>query len=280
MYPGSEDPFAVKLFINDQDFFVLPCFKRKLTKGIVTKYECGPGGLYAGPLGFEGKMNQSHIESLKNALNSELSDYSFRINPFLISEEIQESDSNLFTQLVDYADQENRVSILQQSGVAYDARLAQKKGLRVTLAENGDLKSFLEVYNAIRSSWESPGTYYPAEFFDNLIASTYCDFWSVYQHEEYIGGGIILKGPKHVSSWLTIIHPNHRKYRPYEFVYTQLIDHYMASGFSYFDFNPSAGLEGVVKFKEKFGTVRIPFLEFENQSPTSALISSIRGIIS
>lgn len=280
MYPGSEDPFAIKITLSGKDSYVIPCFRRKLAKGIISKYECGPGGLYAGPLGFDGQINHTQIQSIKNALESELTNFSFRLNPFMISNELVLSNSNSFTQVVDLTNRESYSSDLQKNGVTYDARLAQKKGLQLQLEDIVDLKNFIQVYSAIRQSWENPGTFYPAEFFDNLTTSKHCDFWSVLQDGDYIGGSIILKGPNHVSSWLTIIHPDYRNSRPYEYVYRHFIDYYSEAGFRYFDFNPSAGLEGVIKFKEKFGTIRAPFLQIENQSVISSVISAIRGELS
>lgn len=277
MYPDSEDPFAVKINLDDHQSFVIPCFIRKLAKGLVSKYECSPGGLYAGPLGLEGKMNLTQIQSLKVALNSVFNDFSFRLNPFVTSVELDVPGSSLFTQVVDLTDRETISVDLQHSGVAYDARLAHRKGVRIYLEANVDLTNFLLVYDAIRRSWKSPGSYYPAEFIKLLTSSIHCDFWSVLHKNDYIGGGIILKGPKHVSSWLTIMHPELRNVRPYEYVYHHFIHHYSKAGFRYFDLNPSAGLDGVVKFKEKFGTKRIPFLQFEHQGLVSSMIAAIRG---
>jgi hypothetical protein len=71
--------------------------------------------------------------------------------------------------------------------------------------------------------------------------------------------------------------PESTNFRPYEFAYHELLKHYADAGYKWFDFNPSAGLEGVVKFKEKFGTDKKYFLQIENQSTLSTLISRIRG---
>jgi len=277
LYPGSEDPFAVKIVLENRITYIIPCFKRNLAKGIVSKYECGPGGLYAGPLGITGGLNQDQITSIKEILISVFTDFSFRINPFVISCELVDSKSNLFTQVIHLNNQAAVSEHLQQNGVTYDARSAQRKGLRIKNESDFNLNNFLQVYDAIRLSWENPGTYYPAEFFDCLTSSEHCDVWSVFHNDDYIGGGIILKGPSHVSSWLTIMHPDSRALRPYEFAYQQLIEHYTKAGFKYFDFNPSAGLDGVVKFKEKFGTEQVPFLQIENQGAISSLIYAIRG---
>lgn len=277
MYPGSKDPIAFKLIVDRQSPIVIPCFRRKLAKGLIYRYECSPGGLYSGPLGLHEGLNKSLIQLIQNALIKEFKDFSFRTNPFLTPDDSEDFISDLFTQVVDLRNQDEISAFLQNSGVSYDARSAQRKGLKVTSSDSSGLAKFFEVYKSIRRKWDNPTSNYPFEFFQRLISSNNCDFWSVTRNDDYIGGGIVLKGPFHASSWLTIMHPDSTNLRPYEFIYQYLIEFYSNAGLHWFDFNPSAGLEGVVKFKEKFGTVRIPFYQFENQGMVSSIINTIRG---
>lgn len=278
MYSGSVDPFAIKITDVDRESYVIPCFKRNLAKGLLSKYECSPGGLYAGPLGINGQLSELHIQSLKKILEKELTDFSFRLNPFILPVKHPISTGDLFTQVVDFAAQGDFSENLRQNGVAYDARYAQRKGLRIQLESKINLINFFQVYESIRLSWDHPGTYYPVTFFEKLTSSHLCDVWSVLHNDDYIGGGILLKGPKHVSSWLTIMHPDSRSLRPYEFAYNHLLNHYADKGFRYFDFNPSAGLEGVVKFKEKFGTSKISYAQLENQGKMNSVLVALRGV--
>ena len=277
MYPGSRDPIAFKLVLDSQSPVVIPCFRRKLAKGLVSRFECSPGGLYSGPLGLSGWLDSYQIQLIQNALIKEFKDFSFRTNPFLRLDSSEDFKSDLFTQVVDLRNQDEISAFLQNSGVSYDARSAQRKGLKVTSSDSSDLTKFFEVYKSIRLKWGNPTSSYPIDFFERLISSNYCDFWSVTHNGDYIGGGIILKGPFHASSWLTIMHPDSTNLRPYEFIYQFLLQQYFEAGFRWFDFNPSAGLDGVVKFKEKFGARRIPFYQFESHGMVSLIINTIRG---
>lgn len=277
MYPGSDDPVAYKLSTESKSSVVIPCFRRKLAKGLVSRFECSPGGLYSGPLGLSGKINLHQIQLIQNALIKVLKDFSFRTNPLLTSVDLDEYTGDLFTQVVELRNQDAITASLHKSGVLYDTRLAQRKGLKVTRSDSSDLEKFFEVYQSIRQKWDNPTSSYPFDFFKQLVSSKHCDFWSVTEDETYIGGGIILKGPFHASSWLTIMHPDSTILRPYEFIYQFLLQHYSEAGFRWFDFNPSAGLDGVVKFKEKFGTRRFPFYQFENQGSVTSIINTIRG---
>ncbi len=277
MYPGSDGPIALRIALDEDISMIVPCFKRKLAKGLFSKFECSPGGLYAGPLGLKETMNQVQFESIRDALIKEFNDISFRFNPFITAGISLPSDTRLFTQLVDLNKPDEITEKFQHSGVAYDARTAKRKGLHLKMTDKNDIQKFLQVYDELKSTWDNPTSDYPLDFLNSLISSGHCDFWSLSHRDNYIGGGIILKGPYHASSWLTIMHPESTKLRPYEFTYVNLIKHYSEIGIRWFDFNPSAGLEGVVKFKDKFSTKRLHFGQFESVGSMSSLISAIRG---
>ncbi len=277
MYPHSENPFAVKIRLDNQKSVVIPCFKRKMTKGLLSRYECSPGGLYSGPIGLSGSLHRDQMQELLLILNVELRDFSFRMNPFVTTEGFFDTDTVLFTQVTDLGDKPTLATKLQQSGVAYDARSAHRKGLRLQLSGKDDLQSYLNVYDSCRLRWQKQTSIYPVEFFERLILSKHCDFWRLLYQNEYIGGGIILKGPNHAASWLTIVDPESTSLRPYEFLYQKLLNHYADSGYRWFDFNPSSGLQGVVRFKEKFGTRRMAFHQFERKGAMSSIIAAIRG---
>jgi CelD/BcsL family acetyltransferase involved in cellulose biosynthesis len=183
-----------------------------------------------------------------------------------------------FTQIVDLERELTDLkSVWQSSGVNYDRRIAHRKGVRIERTGPKDLDTFFSVYSTLKHTWENVSTEYKKSFFEKLISSNQADFWAIYVNDMYVGGGILVKGVNHVSSWLTIIHPDYTTFRPYEFFYTTVIEYYRELGFKWFDFNPSAGLPGVVRFKDKFGCDHVPFFTLKSRTVCIQFLDYVRG---
>jgi hypothetical protein len=280
LHTTSEAPTAFRFESESGLSFVIPCLRRKLAKGLVGYHECGPGGLYAGPLDLNNSALSPDFSDLKEALKTHFKHYSFRVNPFLCeSVGLNVSHPATFTQVTSLYDFDKVLSDLQKSGVLYDSRSAERKGLRLVKTTAESAQAYFTIYEQLRKTWKTAGSFYPLEFFERLMQSKQCDTWSIVHENTYIGGAIILVGVNHVSSWLTIMNPEITHLRPYEFAYHNLLEHYHLQGYRWFDFNPSAGLEGVVRFKEKFGTAKLPFLQYENQHGLTSLFAAIRKVL-
>lgn len=55
------------------------------------------------------------------------------------------------------------------------------------------------------------------------------------------------------------------------------MDHYFQAGCTYYDFGPSNGLEGVMRFKESFGAAPAPFLSAERLNVAGRAYFALRG---
>ena len=67
--------------------------------------------------------------------------------------------------------------------------------------------------------------------------------------------------------------------RPVHALIDRLLDESCEGGFRWFDFNPSGGLEGVVRFKDWFGCVRLPANVFVGVRPLTRFLSSASRIV-
>lgn len=277
----SHSGHCLKVCLSDSVELFFPISKLKVLKGIQSHITAVPGGLYGGPIA---KIIPSvdHIKTAILYLQKNFKNIEFRMNPFLmnlfnVDDVFSEFSFDEFTQAIKLDQSTESIkSALSIHKIDYDARYARKHQLRVEIAQDCDLTSFLSVYDHMKTKWGSVNVEYSNTFFEMLISRENCDFWSVFKENEYIGGGILLKQYEHVSSWLTIMHSDYLKFRPYEFVYEFLIFHYRSTGFKWFDLNPSAGLSGVVSFKEKFGTQKIPIPSFSQSSSILTLSNILR----
>ncbi|HAC15573.1 MAG TPA: hypothetical protein DCE78_06465 [Bacteroidetes bacterium] len=253
---------ALLLRFNDSTELLVPLSKKNVLKGFQLQYSGVPGGLYGGPLSKD-KLTADNVMIAINFIREKYSNLDYRLNPFLLQElnpklDFTTLDQSNFTQAINLCQSTEFINReMSAKNVDYDFRNAEKHQIHVEVANYSDLKLFLDTYEGMIVKWGKANIKYTSDFFELLVSQNNCDFWSIYKDNIYIGGGILLKQNTHISSWLTIIQGEYLKFRPYEFVYQFFIHHYKSLGFHWFDFNPSAGLEGVVTFKEKFGTQKL-----------------------
>lgn len=276
-------PECWKIQIEGSRYILIPVLRKNALKGMTSTYTGAPGGLYSGPISNHAIM-MSEVQQSVQTLAGKLKNLDVRLNPFWFHanqpDHLPDSWGLAhFTQAIHLCQSDESLSgVLTNTGVSYDARYAERKGVDIQITDMNDLTNFMDLYAEMLQKWESVGTIYTSRFFESLVSSPHVDFWKITHKSEYVGGGLLLKGKYHVSSWLTIIHPEVLKLRPYEYTYAHLIGHYRKLGFTWFDFNPSAGLDGVVRFKEKFGTQILPFPEYSKYSGIISLANLIRGV--
>ena len=272
---------GLKICFNDSLELLFPISKKNVLKGFQSHFTGVPGGLYGGPLSKD-KITADHLILSIEFIKKKYSNVDFRINPFLFqflnsNLDISKINSQNFTQAIDLNQSFNNIDLaLSSSNIDYDSRYANKHQIHIETAKPTDLKSFLGVYQKMITKWGKANIEYTPAFFELLISSENCDFWAFYKADIYIGGGIFLKQNYHVSSWLTIVQSDYLKYRPYEFIYQKLINHYKSAGFHWFDFNPSAGLDGVISFKKKFGTQKLIIPEIQQTSTFVEISNRLR----
>jgi hypothetical protein len=106
------------------------------------------------------------------------------------------------------------------------------------------------------------------------------DYWGIYNlKDDFIGGGIMVKGKICVSSWLAIMDEEHLRFRPYEFYYHQLYWHYRANGYHWLDLNPSGGHSGVVDFKNKFNPTHLKVNSLSKRSKFVEISEALTKLI-
>jgi hypothetical protein len=250
---------AFKYEFSDGISCIIPLFFRRLMRGLQEFVEISPGGLYGGPLSSQ-KLTPDHVNLLYTHLSKKFPNLEFHQNPYMeVSYSNPENDSIEFTQTLDLlTDEVQTEKAFNKHKVAYDARLALKNGLQIKLANHENITKFNELYQKAKLRWKRSSSTYNFAFFRSLIESDKSDFWGVFnEYNDFIGGGIMCKGKRSVSSWLAIMDENHLRYRPYEFYYHYLFWHYKSEGYHWLDLNPSGKIKGVIDFKSKFSPVTL-----------------------
>jgi lipid II:glycine glycyltransferase (peptidoglycan interpeptide bridge formation enzyme) len=94
-----------------------------------------------------------------------------------------------------------------------------------------------------------------------------------------ISGALCLYSAKHVGYWSGAALESHLHLRSTSMVVYDAIRDACERGFSWFDFNPSGGHEGVRKFKEHFGCQELPCPSLTWESTRSRLARRVRSLV-
>ena len=263
---GRIRPDPRTLIFSDGRRAVLPVSVRQSRRALPKRFLSSPAGTFGGWLATE-QLGDVHGEHLFSYVRRELRNITLIQNPFdaiaarLFTNHVLATSD--FTQVIDYKVGLDVVfDTLRRNQILRKYRQGVRAGLElVRVTDAPSIQRYSEIYVACQSRWADQATSeHRPELFQSLqIGSPNIDFWAVLKDGEMIAGGPFLKaGNFHVVSWLTLADPAFRTLKPYEFLYYTLIEHYGRAGFRFFDFNPSGGHEGVVKFKESFGALALP----------------------
>jgi len=261
---------AFEVLYSDNLKVIFPGVITSRSGGLFKAFQAAPGGTYGGPICVS-IISKEHILLGINTLTNLYSDLFYRTNPFLLhllhKNDTSESPlflspkaSNDFTQCIPLAlpsDELNQK--LTTNRIPAYARRTAEKGFVMRLAGLDDVTAFFKLYEESLGRWTQSRKVYKQAFFEALICCDGCDFWGCFTSDNsMVAGAIVCRGNEVVTSWLQLTDAKHLRERVAESLYHELICHYHEAGFKWFDFNPSAGLSGVVAFKEKFGSEKLP----------------------
>lgn len=260
---GRIEPAARQLTFSDGTRVIVP-FSRIRGRFATIRVVAGPEGTYGGWLyDPDAPPGARHVAALADYLRRR--SVTFRENPF--DPIFRRHGDRMpwtrqdFTQCLrldrDFAAVRHT---LRSNQVYRKMRQAERAGLELRRDHAPQaLRRYHEIYLACRQRWgESASTSYSRSLFESMpLESPGLDFWTVRKDGQTVAAGPFFKaGRHHVVSWLTLADPAVLGDRPYDFIYARLIEHYHRQGFAWFDFNPSGGHEGVVRFKDNFGPER------------------------
>lgn len=248
------------LEFSDGKKVVLPLVQRRFIRGLSKQYVSSPGGLYGGWISDQ-KLTNEHINLLHKYIRQKLGNVLIRVNPYddmmLEASNPKEIVYQDFTQVINLNKDFNDIIRNWSHGHKSALHKAQKSGLVVKKANAiNDWQEFYEVYKATVNRWgDSAQTIYSWEWLLYLqeIKSSYINLWLVLDQGNVIAGILTLSSEKNVSAWLAACYDTKYPLRPYHIlIYEILLEAYNREC-NWFDFNPSAGLTGVLNFKKRFG---------------------------
>lgn len=213
-------------------------------------------GVYGGPL-FLAPPSRAHWQACWEAVD-ELPDVFLYGNPFLRWEGVPAGAAvTETTRALDLAPGYDEVFRRFRYSYRSGIRAARKRGLEVVVGERPeDVDAYDRLYRDSLRRWGSRARgFYPRRLFHNLLElgrSTPVRLWLVKAEGRVVGGAWVLYHGEHVDYWHASADSNAMIHYPMHLLVATAVEDACRSGYRWFDFNPSGGLEGVELFKRGF----------------------------
>ena len=167
-----------------------------------------------------------------------------------------------------------------------DHRRAVKKaiqnGVSVRISSSiEDWYDYYQVYEDTASRWGNRllGEKYSWEFFYDIFRrhSPNIELWLATHQDKVISGALFFHSKKHFVDWHSAAIETYFNLKPVNLLLYEVIKKACEKGYTWFDFNPSAGLQGVKSFKEGFGAqaLKCPIVRIRPRNMRTLAIAKV-----
>lgn len=174
---------------------------------------------------------------------------------------------SMFTQVLDLRKGFDDIWSGYSKGHKSSTKKAEKMGVEIDLAQGlDDYKAYYIVYEDSLRRWGNEASIcYPFTLFHNIFKmnSPNIKLWIARVDGKIIAGALLFYCNKHIAYWHGASLEDYFDYCPNNLLQTKIIQTACDEGYWYYDFNPSGGHEGVVRFKKSFGTERLNFSAYK-----------------
>jgi lipid II:glycine glycyltransferase (peptidoglycan interpeptide bridge formation enzyme) len=232
------------------------------------------------------QLDIQHANLLVDFLSKRFSNLYVRMNPY----------NDLFSKvgLSDSQDDETHALNLNKGfeavykdwarGNKSSTKKAIKEGVSVRLASTlDDWSEYYKVYEDSLRRWaDNASSRYEWELFKEIFQrkSNNTKLWLAVYQNQIISGTLCFYAKKHVVYWHGATLEDFFNLRPVNLLMYESVKDACEQGYSWFDFNPSGGHEGVKEFKKRFGTEALACPVLENKSPFLKTLNQVRSSFS
>lgn len=260
---GRLRAFPSVLRFSDGRELLVPFLQQRIARGAVTRNVFSAVGTYGGWLSPE-EISLEHVHALAEYVRRH-SNVIWRVNPFQRHGDAMTMLGNVIsdaTHVVDLSAGFEPVLDRWTKGHYSAATKAKREGVEVIQAKTqSDWAAYYSIYEDTLTRWGGAArSRYEREFFLLLsrVPTEYVTLWLARYQGQYIAGALCLYSNSHASYWHGAALDSHFKLRPVHWLIYNAIENACGRGVRWFDFNPSAGLNGVISFKQGFGCTVVP----------------------
>ncbi len=169
-----------------------------------------------------------------------------------------------FTHVVALNSTEDQIYKRLSRGAKSNLNQARKKGVTIRTAHTEhDVARYGEVYHNTLKRWGEAALFtYPETLFQNILkqAGAAAKLWLAEKEGIIIAGAMIFYWNRIASYWHGASLQEYFDCYPNNLLHMEIIKDARRRGYSFYDFGPSGGQQGVVRFKQSFGAERLEFL--------------------
>lgn len=259
--------------------------RERLDRGLTSRLVTTSSGTYGGWLTGPG-AGAAHAAALAERLLSE-PDLWWRLNPYDSLVEVphgvalQPEETDALALGGGFEEVWRRASRGHHSA----ANKAARAGVEVTRAVSAaDWQAYHAVYQDSLRRWSAlhgQSFAYPASLFDALRTHDpeNVSLWLARYEGHVVAGAVCLASASVVVYWHGATLEAAFDLRPSTLLMREIVRDACARGVAWFDFNPSAGLEGVREFKRRFGTLPLACPVVVKESPLRRGVHRLRRIV-
>lgn len=279
---GEIRPDPKIVIFNDGKRLLLPLSYQKGLKGLVKKYISSPAGTFGGWISAD-DLQKQHGILLTEILTKQYGKLSWRINPYdeLILKSGIKASKNDETHALNLKSGFDALYKQWTKGHASAARKARKAGITIRIAENvNDWKEYYMAYQDSLRRWGDDATStYTWKLFEILCKrnSLNIKLWLAIYEGKAIAGSLCFYAKNHVVYWHGAAYSDYFKLRPVNLLMYEIIKNACDQGYSWFDFNPSGGHEGVKNFKKSFGAKPMNSSVYRSSNFVYRMVKKILG---
>ena len=285
----SPTPFLIKFSDGKRALLPFSCLTEEGLKPFLigtrrlylSSAECTYGGWISSD-----KLEVEHAILLLNLLKQKFRNLLWRMNPY--DDIAIESRGNISPANIDDQGETHAINLEKgfdviASKMSRDHRRAVKKaiqnGVSVRISSSiEDWHAYYQVYENTLSRWGNKllGEKYSWEFFQDIFKrnSPNVELWLAIYQDRVISGALFFHSEKNFVDWHSAAMETYLNLKPVNLLLYEVIKQACTKGYTWFDFNPSAGLQGVKAFKEGFGAepLKCPIIRIRpNNIITSAI---------
>ncbi|HET9606654.1 MAG TPA: GNAT family N-acetyltransferase [Nitrospira sp.] len=222
---------------------------------LIKSYVSSPAGTFGGWVSHDA-LTVEHARLLVHFMLNNLGDIVWLVNPY---------DENIFKAGIAPTDHQTHVLDLTpgfealyknfHEGNVRSIKKAQQRGVTVRAAEGiEEWREYYKVYEDSLDRWGSKATSrYSWKLFEEIHKrSANSCLWLATLEGQIISGAIFFYAKKHVVGWHGATLKDYFSYGPVNMLLSEVIRDAANNQYTWFDFNPSGGHEGVRAFKKSF----------------------------
>ena len=261
----------------------------QLLMGTRKLYVSSPDCTYGGWISSD-KLEADHAILLLNLLKRKFKNLFWRMNPY--DDVALESRVNIPRISIDDKGETHAINLEKgfdviASNMSRDHKRGVKKaiqtGVSVRISSSiEDWIDYYKVYESTVSRWGNRllGEKHSWALFHDIFRrnSPNIELWLAIYQDKVISGELCFHAKKHFVCWHGASNETYFNIRPRNLLLYQAIKNACEKGYIWFDFNPSAGLQGVKAFKEGFGAEALicPIVRLRPRSIRTLAIGKVK----